>query len=109
MKRDGKKEKFWRGVIAEAGKSGLSVRAFCRQRGVKENLLYFWRRELRLRDAEAGQKGGFVELITAVAVGGGSGVCIRIDDRISVALDRGFDGPTLRAALACLRAEAAGR
>ena len=63
MKRDASKEKFWREAMAEAGSSGQSVREFCRQRGLKENLFYAWRRELKTRDAEAAEKGGFVELV----------------------------------------------
>ena len=47
MKRDPEKEQFWRGVIAEAADSGLSVRAFCRQKGLKENLFHAWRRHNR--------------------------------------------------------------
>ena len=54
MKRDAGKEKFWRKTMVEAQGSGQSVREFCRQRGIKENQLYAWRRELRTRDAEAG-------------------------------------------------------
>ena len=33
--------------------SGQSVREFCQERGLKENQFYSWRRELKLRDAEA--------------------------------------------------------
>ncbi len=109
MRRNGKKESYWRGVIAEAGASGLGVRAFCRASGVNESLFYFWRRELRLRDAEGSRQSGFVELVPATACGSGSGVCIRIDERVSIALERDFDGATLRSALDCLLAGAAGR
>ena len=44
MKRDAGKEKFWREVVGEACGSGQTVREFCRQRGLKENLFYMWRR-----------------------------------------------------------------
>ena len=101
MKRDASKEKFWREAIAEAVGSGQSVRVFCRQRGLKENLFYSWRRELRLRDAEAAEPPGFVELVRPGG-GGAAGVSIRIDDRVSIVLQRGFDPEALRATLACL-------
>ena len=101
MKRDAGKEKFWREAIAEASSSGQSVREFCRQRGLKEGLFYSWRRELRLRDTEAADPPGFVELVQPTG-GGAAGVSIRIGDRISIVLQRGFDREALRAALACL-------
>jgi len=101
VKRDVGKEKFWREAMAEADGSGQSVRAFCRQRGLKESLFYAWRRELRLRDTEATDRPGFVELVRP-AEGGAAGVSIRIDDRISIVLQRGFDREALSAALACL-------
>ena len=100
MKRDAGKEKLWRAAITEARSSGQSVREFCRQRRLKENLFYAWRRELKTRDAEAAEKGGFVELVRPTGGQQGAGVSLRIDDRLSIVLERGFDGATLQAALA---------
>ena len=100
MKRDGSKERRWRAAITEACSSGQSVREFCRQRRLKESLFYAWRRELKTRDAEAAEKGGFVELVRPVGRAEGAGVSLRVDDRLSIMLDRGFDGGTLKAALA---------
>ncbi len=37
---------YWRDVMAEAAASGLSQRAFCRQRGIAEPVFYYWRRIL---------------------------------------------------------------
>ena len=51
-RRDGGKESFWRGVVAEQAKSGQTVRAFCRQWHVSEPGFYAWRREVKLRDRE---------------------------------------------------------
>ena len=50
--RDGAKEAFWRGHIEAHVRSGLTVREFCRQQGLAENLFYAWRRELAGRDQE---------------------------------------------------------
>ena len=105
MKRDASKEKFWREAVAEAGNSGRSVRAFCAQRGLKENLFYAWRRELRLRHAEAAGKSGFVELVRPAAQPAWAGVSIRVDERVRILLERGFDREAMRATLACLRQE----
>jgi hypothetical protein len=52
--RSGEREKLWRDVLARFGKSGLSVRAFCRQERLSEPLFYAWRRIVAERDAEAG-------------------------------------------------------
>ena len=102
MRRDAEKEKFWREAVAEAYGGGQSVREFCQARGLKENQFYAWRRELRLRDAEASDRPGFVELVRPSG-SSGAGVSVRIDERIAIVLDRGFDRDVLKAALSCLR------
>ena len=45
-RRDPERERFWREAVAGHRKSGLSVRAFCRQRGLNEPNFYAWRRTL---------------------------------------------------------------
>ena len=54
-RRDVEKEKYWRGVIREGARSGLSIREFCRQKRIKESQFYAWRRELKYRDEEKGR------------------------------------------------------
>ena len=51
-KRSVEKEQFWRLVLDEQAKSGLTVRAFCRQEGISEPSFYAWRRELAVRDGQ---------------------------------------------------------
>ena len=51
--RDPDLERQWRERVARWTASGLSVRAFCRQHGLIETSFYFWKRELRARDAAA--------------------------------------------------------
>lgn len=101
-RRDPEKEKFWRGTVQEHEGSGKSAHEFCTEKGLNENQFYGWRRELKLRDSEKAGPGGFVELIRRGGQGVRAGVSIRIDERISVVLERGFDGETLKATLACL-------
>jgi transposase-like protein len=48
-RRDPERERFWREAVAGHKKSGLSVRAFCVQRGLSEPSFYAWRRELGQR------------------------------------------------------------
>jgi len=105
MARDAKKEKFWRGKMAEYEKNGLTVREFCAQEGLREVQFYYWRRELK----EANKQTGFVELVSSGGMNVGSGVSIRVDDRLSVAVERGFDEATLKAALACVCARGCAR
>ena len=50
--RDPAKEAAWRRRLARHADSNQSVRAWCRQHGVKETAFHWWRRELARRDAE---------------------------------------------------------
>ena len=99
MKHDAGKEEFWRQVIGEAASSGKSVRGFCEERDLNKDQFYWWRRELRRRDGEHGERRGFVELVAARGARVSAGVSLKIDDRISIVLERGFDSETLKAAL----------
>jgi hypothetical protein len=49
--RDPARERQWRRRVKDWEASGLSVRAFCRQHGLVETSFYYWKRELRSRDA----------------------------------------------------------
>ncbi len=49
-RRDRKKDQFWRRRLAAQARSGLAVRAWCRQHGTQESAFYWWRRELARRD-----------------------------------------------------------
>jgi len=46
---DPEKERYWRGLVQGQGRSGQSVREYCRGAGVKESAFYWWRRELARR------------------------------------------------------------
>ena len=102
MKRNAEKETFWRTTIQEAEASGMTVKAFCRERGLKDNLFYAWRRTLKQRDESPAGDPGFVELIDQRAPNSVSGVEIRVDDRVSIRIGPGFDEKALKAALSVL-------
>jgi hypothetical protein len=103
-RRNAEKEKFWREAVQEHGGSGKSVRKFCEEKGLNENLFYGWRRELKLRDGETTGRGVFVELIRRGAQGGAAGVCIRVGERVNIVVERGFDSQTLKAVLSAVGA-----
>jgi transposase-like protein len=50
--RDKRREVQWRRVVREQGRSGLSIRDFCRRSKVPESAFHFWRRELERRDLQ---------------------------------------------------------
>jgi hypothetical protein len=49
--RDAGREQSWRRLLAKHGKSGLSVRAFCRREKLSEPSFYAWRGTIHERDA----------------------------------------------------------
>ena len=49
--RDPHKERFWRRMLRQWRRSGLSVRAFCEQHGLSQPSFYAWRRTLAQRQA----------------------------------------------------------
>jgi transposase-like protein len=57
-RRSAEKERFWRQMVAEHAKSGISVRRYCADRGVTEASFFAWRRELSRRDAAAKKQAG---------------------------------------------------
>ena len=49
--RDLQKEAFWRQVVQDQAASGLSIRAWCDKRRLRQKSFFRWRRELRRRGA----------------------------------------------------------
>ena len=93
------REGYWRGVLARHEKSGLSVRAFCRQESLCEHTLYAWRRRL-------GQKSpvsfAMVQVRREVPAGGAAvELVLTGGERLRIAA--GVDVTTLRTVLAVLR------
>ncbi|MEL6897705.1 MAG: hypothetical protein AAFP90_16515 [Planctomycetota bacterium] len=64
------KQDFWRWVIAEQRRSGLTIKAFCKQQGLSEPSFYGWRRRLegRRHVPRAGEK-NLQEMIPVSVVG----------------------------------------
>jgi hypothetical protein len=105
----------WRALIGAYETSGLSVRAFCAQRGVAQSTFYHWRR--RLREDAAGLGAGPMPGVQLVPVrvlaerpapggGGASGIAVVAGGGVRIEVACGFDGTTLTRVLATLAARA---
>ena len=46
-KGDAEKARYWQRTVSEAARSGMSIRAFCRQRRLRESQFYWWQHKLR--------------------------------------------------------------
>ena len=94
------KDDQWRERIAERERSGLSVKQFCKERGVSEYSFYTWRKRLAkkepVRFALVDREAAGQEPATALEVVLRSGERLRIGS--------GVDAGTLRTVLEALRA-----
>jgi transposase len=102
QEKTGTKEDQWRERIAQQGRSGMSVRQFCQERGLREYSFYLWRKRLRshapvrfaLVEGAAGrQKSALTEASLELVLTSGERLCI----------GRGVDGGTLQTVLEALR------
>jgi hypothetical protein len=87
----------WRAIINNQTTSGKNIAAYCREGHIPTSLFYTWRRKLREQQPCSG---GFVELKPGRP--STSGICLRLDGRLVIEVDRGFDSVTLRAVVAAL-------
>lgn len=104
-----RRRESWRRIFAECERSGAGVRAFCRERQIKEHLFYRWRRVLE-REARAGRPAAVEPRFVLVkpdgeaAAGGGSALELRVERGWRLRIPAGADEMTLRAVLAALAA-----
>lgn len=105
------KEQFWRRLVRQWQRSGLSVRAFCAQHDLAEPTFYAWRRSLAQRDAAATTNGpAFLPVHVRAEPTPASATGLDATAPLEVVLASGrrlrvgvgFDGPTLRRLLALL-------
>ena len=108
-KGDAEKARYWRRTISEAARSGMSIRAFCRQRRLRESQFYWWQRKLRAgREAgTAPQSSGNARPASFALVSDESGASdvgieLVLGDGRKLRIRRGVDEETLRAVLATL-------
>ena len=93
----------WRERIAEHERSGMSVRKFCKERGIADHLFFYWRKRLRdqqqpmrfaLVEKEAARQAPATEAALELVLGTG--------ERLRIGT--GVDAATLRTVLEVLRA-----
>ena len=108
---EGKREQ-WRKLIAEAARSGTSVRAFCRKAGVSEPQFYAWRAKLNgkahgvaRRRALAATKRATFALVSEAPSELDAGLELVLADGRRVRIRRGVDEATLRTVLAAVGSE----
>lgn len=108
-KQDEEKARFWQGTMREAARSGMSVRAFCRQRKLKEGQFYWWQRRLKQRRSPvcAGQRGSgrgpaSFALVSDDPGMRDAGLELVLGDGRRLRIHRGVDEQTLRAVLAAM-------
>ncbi len=106
IQRRSSKEQFWRQLLRQWRRSGLSVRDFCAERQVSEPSFYYWRRAIAQRDALAPC---FVpvrvipdEPPPIAGTGSGSGLELVLGAGRLLRIGPGFDAATLRRVLALL-------
>jgi transposase-like protein len=89
----------WRAIIEKQATSGKSIVAYCRETRINQSNFYKWRRILQEQQPFAGD---FLELIPNKPTKTASGVHIRLDSKLSIEVERGFDPFTLRAVIETL-------
>ena len=104
-KRDPDKARYWERVFEEQAGSGQTIAAFCEERDLQRWKFYWWRRRLRENQASSDcpsiSEEGFVELLGSSdrTEDGSSGITVKLDGRLSILLNRGFDPSTLKQVL----------
>ena len=93
MSRSGTAREKWTRIIREQQTSGLSVAAFCAQRGVAESSFYPWKRKLsEAGDTATGDDAPtFVEATVRSVPQECSGVTVELACGRRVTVARGFD------------------
>jgi hypothetical protein len=91
----------WRELLAEHGRSGLTVKQFCQERGITQWSFYAWRKRLR---EEGPVRFALVERgrVRPEPAAAGLELILRTGERLRIGV--GVDGATLRTVLEALRA-----
>ena len=108
-KGDVEKARYWQRTISEAARSGMSIRAFCRHRRLRESQFYWWQHKLRAsRQAGTTPKAGgqgrpaSFALVSDQAGETDARIELVLGDGRKLRIRQGVDEETLRAVLAAL-------
>jgi hypothetical protein len=108
QKHDVEKARYWQAVIRDAARSGLSTRAFCRQRKLRECQFYWWQRRLREKRPPASTPpgpasgAGSFALVSDEAATTDAGIELVLAGGRRLRIAKGVDATTLRSVLAAL-------
>jgi hypothetical protein len=101
------KARYWQAIIREAARSGMSIRAFCRLRKLKEAQFYWWQRRLKgkrlpLSAGPRGSGGGPASFALVSDEPGmmEAGIELVLASGRKLRIRRGVDEATLRTVLA---------
>jgi len=108
-KGEAEKARYWQRTISEAARSGMSIRAFCRQRRLRESQFYWWQRKLRA-GREAGTRPrprgnarpASFALVSEESGATDVGIELVLGEGRKLRIRQGVDEATLRAVLAAL-------
>jgi len=92
---------YWQKLVQEQAESGVNAAAFCKDHQINPQRFYSWRCRLKVESDATKERGAFLELVPSSKLQG-SGIRIRLDQRLSIELERGFDPCTLRNAIDAL-------
>lgn len=107
-KQDVEKARYWQAVIRDAARSGMSTRAFCRQRKLRECQFYWWQRRLKEKRPSVSTPPGTANgrasfaLVSDEPDGNDAGIELVLAGGRRLRLAKGVDEPTLRSVLAAL-------
>ena len=107
QKHDVEKARYWQAVIRDAARSGMSTRAFCRQRKLHESQFYWWQRRLAAerpvaqRPKQTGEAACFA-LVSDQPGAADAGIELLLAGGRRLRIAKGVDEPTLRSVLAAL-------
>ena len=107
---DAEKAKRWRGLIGQAARSRMSIRAFCAAQGVSEGQFYGWQRKLRIgrghgRRRQAPDRGSAASFALVSTDGEGLpevGIELVLAGGRRLRIGRGVDAETLQRVVAVL-------
>jgi hypothetical protein len=100
-KRRKKARTKWRRLISEQARSGQTVTAFCRERGLCRPYFFAWKKRLREDTEDTAVKFLEVQLTEAAPkAAGDSRIEIRLQNGRSLLVGRGFDAEHVRTLLA---------